>query len=206
MFPSFGLPSTRLGSIRVGSARLRAVVLPVALALVVLAPAARAQNHGGPGGPGGGMPGGSFGGANSSFGPNNSTSGRNAPPSTASREEPTSTLHGGLQLGPPGRWWDDAKFAKSLGLDTNQQHHMDDIFNASKGNLRNLYEGLLHEESQLEKLTRVRSPDEVQIDQQIDRVTSARNVLEKASAHAMLELRKQMTPEQISRLEDHRGS
>jgi len=197
MPPSFGARSTPLHAIA-----LRGAVL----ALVVLAPLARAQNHGGPGGPGGGMPGGAFGGANSTFSPNNAISGRNAPPPTASREEPQSTLRGGLQLGPPGRWWDDAKFAKSIGLDINQQHHMDDIFNANKGNLRSLYDGLLREEAQLEKLTRVRTPDEVQIDQQIDRVTAARNVLEKASAHAMLELRKQMTVDQINRLEDHRGS
>lgn len=199
MSHSFGHLPTRLSSAVV---RLAA---GLAFTFVFLAPVARAQNHGG--GPGGGPPGGSggsFGGTNSNFS-SNSNGSRNAS-TGVSRDESRSTVARALQLGPPGRWWDDAKFAKSLNLDSVQQHHMDDIFNASKGNLVNLYDGLRHEEAELEKLTRARTPDESQIDQQIDRVTSARSILEKATAHTLLELRKQLTEDQIGRLEDHRAS
>jgi Spy/CpxP family protein refolding chaperone len=115
-----------------------------------------------------------------------------------------STMRGGLQLGPPGRWWDDGKFAKSLGLDSRQQQRMDEVFSANKGTLLKLFKSLQHEESQLDKTTRVRNPDEAQIFQQIDRVTSARGEVEKAYAHMELEIRKEMTSEQIGRLEDHR--
>ena len=44
---------------------------------------------------------------------------------------------------------------------------------------------------------------ESQIFDQIDHVVQARGELEKASAHYLLEIRKQMTPEQTSKLDDH---
>lgn len=113
-------------------------------------------------------------------------------------------MRGGFQLGPPGRWWNDDAFAHSLGLDPGQQHRMDDIFNASKAQLVSLYRGLRREESQLDKLSRARVLDEAQIDAQIDKVVQARGELEKADAHMLLEIRKQMTPEQTARLDEHR--
>ena len=116
----------------------------------------------------------------------------------------TSTLRGGLQLGPPGRWWDDSAFARSLGLDKDQQHRMDDVFKANKGDLVRLFKALQHEEHQLDKVTRAKKLDEAQIDAQIDRVVVARGELEKANAHMLLEIRKEMTPEQTEKLEENR--
>jgi Spy/CpxP family protein refolding chaperone len=174
---------------------LAAVVLA---ALAFAAPRAFAQHGGGPppgGPPGGGQPGG-FPGGNPNMGP--------PPGSPNGANATTSTLRGGLQLGPPGRWWDDHDFAKSLGLDRDQQHRMDDIFKTSKGDLIKLFKALQHEEDQLERISRSRNLDEVQIDQQIDRVVQARGELEKANAHMLLQIRKEMTPEQLARLDEHR--
>ena len=113
-------------------------------------------------------------------------------------------MRGGLQLGPPGRWWDDKNFAKSVGLDSLQQHRMDDVFSANKGNLVKLYKNLQHEESQLGKIVRGKDLIESQIFDQIDRVAQARGELEKANAHMLLEIRKEMSPEQAAKLDDHR--
>jgi len=113
-------------------------------------------------------------------------------------------MHGGFQLGPPGRWWNDDVFARSLGLDPGQQRRMDDIFKANKAQLVSLYKGLRREEAQLDKLSRARTLDETQIDAQIDRVAQARAELEKSNAHMLLEIRKQMTPEQTARLDELR--
>jgi len=189
----------------------RALLLATAFAAVSITAFAQGGHGGGP--PGGGGGGGSMGGASggamgrspfgtSSTGDTNNP--RTNPPPPGSSGDATSTMRGGLQLGPPGRWWDDKKFAKSLGLDSGQQHRMDDVFNASKPALVKLYKSLQHEESQLEKLTRGRNPDEAQIFTQIDHVTQARGDLEKASAHYLLAIRKEMTEEQIGRLDDHR--
>jgi Spy/CpxP family protein refolding chaperone len=157
----------------------------------LLAVSANAQGRGPGGGMGGGM--GGFGGGRSSMGGENRTP---VPYSTGSR--------GGLQLGPTGRWWDNKEFARTIGLDSRQQKRLDDVFGENKDNLLKLYKGLQHEESQLEKLTRSRELDENQIFQQIDRVTQARGELEKANAHMLLQIRKELTPDQTARLDELR--
>jgi Spy/CpxP family protein refolding chaperone len=115
---------------------------------------------------------------------------------------PAPEYRGGLKLGPPGRWWDNKTVAKHVGVDANQQRRMDDIFTANRDTLMNLYKNLQHEESQLEKITRAKGLDENQIFQQIDRVTQARGELEKANAHYLLQIRKELTPDQSARLDE----
>jgi Spy/CpxP family protein refolding chaperone len=111
------------------------------------------------------------------------------------------TPRGGPQLGPPGRWWDDQDFAKSLGLSKEQQRKMDAAFNMSKGSIVDSYKTLQKEESRLEKLTKQSKPDEAQIFAAIDAVAQARTALEKANAHMLLLVRQQMDEDQISRMD-----
>ena len=197
---------------------LRPRRFPLILALAVLGVVARGAAQGRPGGGGpGGMPGrggmGAMGeGINRPFphstGPNNGNP-RNSPPpgGTPNGGGPTeSTMGGGLQLGPPGRWWDDSGFARSLNIDSRQQHRMDDVFSANRGTLLKLYKNLHEEEKQLAKTIRSKDLDENAIFAQIDRVTEARGELEKANAHYLLQLRKEMTPEQTAKLDEHRPS
>ena len=106
--------------------------------------------------------------------------------------------------GPPGRWWDEKSFAKSLGLSGDQRKRMDAIFGENKGTLLSLYHSLEAEEAGLERLTTGTHLDEEQIFRQIDKVTEARAALEKANAHMLLEIRKQMTDEQAEKLDEHR--
>jgi Spy/CpxP family protein refolding chaperone len=117
------------------------------------------------------------------------------------RTMPVPEVRGGLELGPSGRWWDNKELARHVGLDANQQHRMDDVFNANRDNLLKLYKGVKHEEAVLQKMTRSKELDENQIFQQIDRVTMARGELEKATAHYMLQIRREMTPDQTQRLD-----
>jgi len=180
--------------------------LGLALLSFWLSPALAQHNGGGPGGGMGGganAPQGSWGRQSSGYpqGPNSDGPSGSWPDN---RGEHTGRMRGGFQLGPPGRWWNDDAFARSLGLEPGQQHRMDDIFKANKSQLVSLYKGLRHEESQLDRLSRTRVLDETQIDAQIDRVAQARAELEKANAHMLLEIRKQMTPEQTARLDELR--
>ncbi len=139
---------------------------------------------GAPGAPGSGNnPGGSFG--NRGPAPGMSTPPRNAP-----------------QLGPPGRWWDDRKIAHSLSLRTDQQRKMDEIFNAGKGNLLQLYSNLQREESRLGSMSSAELSDESKVFASIDRVAQARAELEKANAHILLQIRKELDASQLSAL-DH---
>jgi Spy/CpxP family protein refolding chaperone len=126
------------------------------------------------------------------------------PPPPGSSDEPRSTMRGGLQLGPPGRWWDDKEFAQELGLTPAQARRMDEIFQANRSTLLRLYQSLQHQEAILEELTKGNHLREEQIFRQIDQVSGARAALEKASAHMLLEIRKQMTEEQTARLDQHR--
>jgi Spy/CpxP family protein refolding chaperone len=129
---------------------------------------------------------------------------RHPPPPPGPADGLRSTLRGGLQLGPPGRWWDDKEFAQEIGLTAAQASQMDEIFQANRGTLLRLYRSLEQQESILEQLTTGNHLSEEQIFQQIDRVSGARAALEKASAHMLLEIRKQMTAEQTARLDQHR--
>jgi len=113
-------------------------------------------------------------------------------------------MRGGLQLGPPGRWWDDRGFAKSLGLRPEQKKKMDDIFNANKGTILLRYQSLQQDEARLEDATREEQLDEASIFAAIDRVAQARASLEKANAHMLLLIRREMDKDQTERLEEHR--
>ena len=155
---------------------------------------ALAQGHGGgPGGPpGGGM--GQMGGVPNGIVRNfNTTTRPSAPPVETS---------GGLQLGPPGCWWDNKEIAHFIGLNSIQQKRMDDVFGSSRDTLLKLFKNLQREEGQLERLSHSHELDENQIFQQIDRVTTARGELEKANAHMLLQIRKEMTSQQISKMDD----
>ena len=113
-------------------------------------------------------------------------------------------MRGGLQLGPPGRWWDDNKFAKSLGLNADQQKRMDTVFGQNRDLLLSRQDALQHAEGRLESLTHNGKPSEAALFTEIDHVTQARADLEKAYTHMLLQLRDEMTPEQIGKLEDYR--
>jgi Spy/CpxP family protein refolding chaperone len=107
----------------------------------------------------------------------------------------------GLAFGPPGRWWDDHGFAKSVKLRPDQQMKMDTIFEQNRSALITSFEGVRQAEAQMDQLSRAASPDEAALFAQIDRVAQARAELEKTTTHMLLQLRKEMDPDQIKRLE-----
>ncbi len=123
---------------------------------------------------------------------------------TADAPSPMSTAHGGLQVGPAGRWWDDKHFAKQLQLRPEQQRHMDTVFETNRALLLKRFGDLQAEENRMEALTRAKTLDESALFAQIDRVAQARADLEKANTHFLLGIRGEMDPDQISRLDSHR--
>jgi Spy/CpxP family protein refolding chaperone len=107
----------------------------------------------------------------------------------------------GLQLGPPGRWWDDKSIVKSLKLRPDQQAHMDAIFEQNRGALLTRLEGVQQAEQQMAELAKSPTLDEGALFAQIDRVAQARADLEKANTHMLLQIRREMDADQIKRLE-----
>ena len=174
----------------------RFAALTALLTLPAFAQRGPGGEHGGgmgPGGPGGfgdrgmmgmGRPGGDFGRGNPNTG-----FGGSAPPLR------------GPQLGLPGRWWDDKRMSRSVTLRPDQQRRMDDIFNANKGQLLSLYSNLQHEEQKLATMPSADLQDEAKVFAGIDRVAQARADLEKENAHILLQIRKELDGEQLSRLD-----
>ena len=181
--------------------------LCLALAGGVAVAQGRGPGGGGPPGGGGGMggpgrPGGPGGAPNAPGGRPNVQAGpanAGARPNVAS-----SPVRGGLQLGPPGRWWDDRSFAREVGLTRDQQKRMDSVFNANKGAIVDSYNALQHEQSKLQTLSQAKTLDEQKIFAQIDAVAQARVALEKANAHMLLLVRQQMDAEQQAKMDKYR--
>jgi len=87
----------------------------------------------------------------------------------------------GLRMGPPGRWWDNPDFAQKLSLSTDQQKKMDDIFNASRLKLIDLFASVQKEEAVMEPL--VSADEQFAIAPQIP---DCRVDLSKTNLHAAL--------------------
>jgi Spy/CpxP family protein refolding chaperone len=111
---------------------------------------------------------------------------------------------GGLQLGPPGRWWDDKHYVKAVHLRPDQQKRMDGLFDENRSALVSRFQTLQQEESKMETLSHASNLDEATLFSQIDRIAQARADLEKANTHLMLQVRKEMDADQVSRLDNYR--
>jgi Spy/CpxP family protein refolding chaperone len=135
---------------------------------------------------GGGEPGGNMGG----YRPGNNTGDR--------------PVRNGPQLAPAnmGRFWDEHKTVKTLKLTSDQQRRMDGIFDSNKGALVNAYQSLQREETRLSSMSTQDLQDEGKVFAAIDRVAQARADLEKQQAHILIQIRKELDPEQLSKL-DH---
>jgi Spy/CpxP family protein refolding chaperone len=191
---------------RVSSAGLLLqAALALALLAVLCAPrTAAAQHHGGGGGGGGGFGGGMPGGGMSGEGMGGRMGDRGGfarPSADIDRNVPRG-IHAGLQLGPPGRWWDDKHFVKQLKLSDDQQRHMDAIFEQNRGMLVKRYEALQQEEQHMESLTHAKTLDESALFAQIDRIEQARADLGKATTHYLVQLHNELNQDQIAKLED----
>lgn len=112
-------------------------------------------------------------------------------------------MRSGLQLGPPGRWWDDKQFAKQLKLRPDQQRRMDSVFDQNRTVLIKRFQDLEIEQIRMESLVHSKTVDEPSLFAQIDRIAQARAELEKANTHLLLQLRSEMDADQLSRLEQH---
>ncbi len=176
--------------------------LALALLVVLSMPRASTAQHRG-GSPGaGGFPGGMHSGDGGMHGGDMGGFSR-APnvPSEMNRNNPA-RVHAGLQMGPPGRWWDDKHFVKQLKLSEDQQRHMDSIFEQNRPALLKRYENLEQEEQRMEALTHAKSLDETALFAQIDRIEQARADLSKATMHYQVQIRNELDQDQISKLED----
>ena len=119
------------------------------------------------------------------------------PPPRAARPPMERAFHPGMG----GRWWNNPEMAQKLGLSSEQQKKMDEIFHQHRLKLIDLNASLQKEEAILEPLVESDQPDESKIVAQIDRVAQSRVELEKANARMLLGIRRILNPEQWKKLQ-----
>ena len=176
-----------------GAARraLLATVLPGLILLAGRSLLAQRPGGGGMGGPGGmGRSGGGF---------PREMQPRDMPGGSPDHS-PGATRHP-LQHGPVGRWWDNKKYAHTVGLTDTQQRRMDGVFADNRAALVSGLDTLRRAEARLDAVSAMDHPSEGELNAEIQNVAQARADLEKANAHMVLQLRNEMTAEQLSRVE-----
>jgi Spy/CpxP family protein refolding chaperone len=122
-------------------------------------------------------------------------------PTGSSPRSSSATTRSSQQFGPVGRWWDDKSVIKAVGIGKDQQKKMDAIFDANKPAILESYKKLLSEQAALDKINKDPKSDQATIFAAIDSVSKARASLQKATAQMLLEIRQQMAPDQIVKLE-----
>lgn len=179
---------------------IRTVCLTVAVLGAVVCAGAQGPGGGMRGGGGMGMPGG----GGRMGGPDRGGMGmpnRGGMPDGAGRGRPTGVATHS-SLGPTGRWWDDRKFAKTLGLNGDQQKKMDSIFQQNRDTLQQRYEAFTKAQAKLDALKQNGNPSESALFSEIDHAAQARAELEQAYTHMQLQLRGEMTSDQIGKLDE----
>jgi protein CpxP len=103
---------------------------------------------------------------------------------------------------PPGTWWRNPDLVQKLGINSDQQKKIEDVFQQHRLKLVDLDATLKKEEITLEPLMSADSPDETKTLAQIDKVAQARAELEKANARFLFAIRRVLTPEQWKKLQE----
>lgn len=164
--------------------------------LMMAATAAYAQ---GPGGPGGGGMGGGMGmpGGGGRMG---GMHGGGMPHGDGSGGMRGGSRGNGNSLS--GRWWDNKGTAKSLGLNGDQQKRMDQVFSQNRDTLQQRYDAFVKQQAKLDNLKRSNNASENDLFTEIQRTAQARAELEQAYTHMQLQIRGELTPDQVNKLEE----
>ena len=110
----------------------------------------------------------------------------------------------GMGIVPPGTWWRNADTISSVGLSTDQQKRLDDIFLQSRTQLIQMHATLEEQQLQLEPLLASNPVDDNHVLAIISKIADTRAELEKADARMLLNLRKVLTPDQWTKLQAQR--
>ena len=103
---------------------------------------------------------------------------------------------------PPGTWWRNPDMVQKLGINSDQQKKIEDVFQQQRLKLVDLDATLRKEEITLEPLMSADTPDETKTLAQIDKVAQARAELEKANARFLFAIRRVLTPDQWKKLQE----
>jgi len=123
------------------------------------------------------------------------------PPPMQPRRPP---MERAFHRGGQGRWWHNPEMAQKLGLSSEQEQKMDEVFQQHRLHLIDLNAALEKEEALLEPLMESDHPDEAKINAQAERVAKARAELEVANTVMLVEIRIVLTHDQWKKLQSER--
>lgn len=103
--------------------------------------------------------------------------------------------------GMAGRWWDNKGFARSLGLNGDQQKRMDHVFSQNRDTLQQRYDAFVKQQAKLDTMKRNSQASESELFTEIQRTAQARAELEQAYTHMQLQIKGELTPDQVNKLE-----
>ncbi len=125
-----------------------------------------------------------------------------APPSSGGKSSDAgASPSSGVQFGPVGRWWDDKNVAKTVGLTSQQKKQIDAIFDANKPAILAAYREFLMQQVNLATVSKDPKASQSETFAAIDAVNQARAALQKTVAQMYLQIRQQMTADQVEKLQ-----
>jgi Spy/CpxP family protein refolding chaperone len=98
------------------------------------------------------------------------------------------------------KWWQSERFVRELGLTTDQQARLEEIFKSSWPSLQACKGDLDRLDSELSKLIADGTTPETQVIQQIDRVEASRSALGRARSLMLYRMYRVLTPDQRVKL------
>ena len=94
------------------------------------------------------------------------------------------------------RWWQSTEMKADLGLTDEQSERLEDIYQSTLPDLRNLMQSLNEEEAGLSELIDAMEADEWEITLQIDKVESARSALSKTRILMLYRMHRELSQDQ----------
>lgn len=110
----------------------------------------------------------------------------------------------GMGIAPMGMWWKNPTTVSAIGLTTDQQKHMDDIFQQNRPQLMSMRSALEAEQQKLRPMLDSPNIDQANTYAEIARIADLRAELEKANAKMLLNLRALLTADQWTKLQAQR--
>jgi Spy/CpxP family protein refolding chaperone len=105
------------------------------------------------------------------------------------------------RLLPPGMWWRDTGTVSAIGLSSDQQKHIDQIFLDSRVQLIHMHASLEEEQLRLDEALRTTPFDQAKAMASIDKTADTRAMLEKTDAKMLLTIRDVLTADQWTKLQ-----
>ena len=93
-----------------------------------------------------------------------------------------------------GKWWQDDRFKRDLGLTSEQSTRLEEIFQKTQPTLRQRMQSLDQAENQFDRL--VEKGDDASVMQYMETVETARAELNKTRTMMLLRMRRSLTPDQ----------